>query len=208
MTALGINLSHPLRVLETASPKQVSRVVETRRLTVGLARGEEAAFQQFHELYFDRIYGFLLVLSQGQEHAAQEALQETLLRVARYARVFDAEEVFWSWLKMVARSAARDGGRKRRRYAAMLQRFTLAWTTPPIESGPGENLLHAALSEALQELESPDRHLLEQKYLAGMSTKELAVETGLTDRAVESRLLRLRRHLRARMLKQRGPNTL
>ena len=39
---------------------------------------------------------------------------------------FESEEVFWSWLKAVARSAARDTNRKQRRYAALLERFSLA----------------------------------------------------------------------------------
>jgi DNA-directed RNA polymerase specialized sigma24 family protein len=81
-------------------------------LTLRLAGGDEEAFREFHTLYFDRLYQFLLVVTRGQEHEAQEALQETMLRVARYARGFETEEAFWSWLKVVARSAARDAGRK------------------------------------------------------------------------------------------------
>ena len=91
----------------------------------GIAAGDEAAFREFHGRYLDRLYQFLLVVARGQETEAQEALQETLLRVVRHARAFDTEEALWDWLKVVARSAARDGGRKRHRYLALLSRFTL-----------------------------------------------------------------------------------
>ncbi|HLP77611.1 MAG TPA: sigma factor, partial [Candidatus Paceibacterota bacterium] len=80
-------------------------------LTKRVAGGDHAAFEEFHERYFDRLYQFLLVITRGEEHQAQEALQETLLRVARHARVFEDEETFWCWLKAIARNTARDGGR-------------------------------------------------------------------------------------------------
>ena len=67
--------------------------------------------------YFDRLYQFLLVVTSGRDDEAQEALQQTLLRVVKYVRAQESEEMFWSWLKAVARSAA-----GRRTEAAALRR--------------------------------------------------------------------------------------
>jgi RNA polymerase sigma-70 factor (ECF subfamily) len=161
-----------------------------------LARGDDAAFREFHQLYFDPLYRFLLVLCRGQEHAAQEAVQETFLRVARYARPFDSEEIFWNWLKALARSASRDAGRKQSRYLALLERFALAWRTPPVHEPSREDVLQDTVEEALDRLEPEDRDLIQEKYLAGATVKELARQRGLTEKAVESRLLRVRRQLR------------
>jgi RNA polymerase sigma-70 factor (ECF subfamily) len=176
-------------------------------LTRCLAAGEEEAFREFHARYFDRLYQFLLVVARGQEHEAQEALQQTLLRVLRYVRVFESEETFWSWLKMLARSAARDAGRKQHRYAVLLQQFAhhgRAATAP--QPSVDDNRLVSLLDESLNELEPTDRHLIEGKYLEAASVKELSANTGLTEKAVESRLLRLRRQLRERMInKLRSP---
>jgi RNA polymerase sigma factor (sigma-70 family) len=177
-----------------------------RVLTRRLAAGDEEAFREFHDRYFDRLYHYLLVVARGQEQEAREALQETLLRVVRYARVFDDETAFWCWLKVVARSAARDGGRKRRRYFALLERFALRWSQNTHESGVGDNdslrSLRSILAESLEELPAVDRQLIEGKYLEGEAVKDLSARTGLTDRAVESRLRRLRLHLRERLLKK------
>ncbi len=173
-------------------------------LTRGLAAGDEAAFRDFHALYFNRLYQFLLVVSHGQEAEAQEALQQTFLRVLRYARVFESEDEFWSWLKAVARSAARDSGRKQRRYVGLLERFALLWRNSHQQhSAPAEHAtLGAALEEELEKLAQADRRLLEAKYLEGTTVRELSAQTGLTEKAIESRLLRLRRELRQRILKQ------
>lgn len=174
---------------------------ETAQLTRRLAAGDDAAFREFHAKYFDGLYRFLLVVTHGQEQEAQEALQQTLLRVVRYVRGFESEEVFWGWLKAVARSAARDGNRKRQRYCALLHRFAME---PPDLSRKmeEETRLLCLLDESMAELAPQDRQLLEAKYLEGFTVRELCAHTGLTEKGTESRLDRLRRILRKRILKR------
>ena len=176
-------------------------------LTRRLAAGDEEAFREFHARYFDRLYQFLLVVERGQEEQAREALQQTLLRVARYARGFETEEAFWGWLKVLARSAARDAGRKERRYLALLRRFAFGLHDEPAAAPTGdESFLGATMEDCLAELEEEDRCLFEGKYAEGATVKELSRQTGLTEKAIESRLLRLRRNLRERLLnKLRAP---
>ena len=106
------------------------------------------------------------------------------------------------WLKVVARSTARDAGRKQRRYLSLLQKFTLGWRECASTTGGEEGQWRSLLDECLGELAPEDRGLIEGKYLADATVKELSAQTGLTDKAVESRLLRLRRELRERLLKK------
>jgi RNA polymerase sigma-70 factor, ECF subfamily len=170
-------------------------------LTRRLAAGEEEAFRQFQALYFDRLYRFLLVVARGDETQAREALQETFVRVARYARNFEGEDAFWNWLKAIGRNAARDAGRKERRYSALLERFT--WRSQPDPpSAVQDSALALALEESIGELEPDDRLLIEGKYLEGQSVRELSAQAAQTEKAVESRLLRLRRQLREGILKK------
>lgn len=172
-------------------------------LTARLARGEEAAYCEFHARYFSRLYRFLLVVCRGQEEQAKEALQQTLLRVARYARPFPSEEVFWGWLTALARSAARDGGRRERRYADLLRRFETMWwpdrSHPPSQE---EDRLSDLVREALEELPAEERRIVAGKYLSGESVRELAEQIGLSEKAIESRLVRARRALRELVLEK------
>jgi len=197
----------PLQLSASRAPQEVAIAEATTSsialLTRRLRARDEAGFREFHELYFDRLYQFLLVVTRGQEHEAQDALQETLLRVLRYVREFETDEAFWGWLKVVARSAARDGGRKHRRYFNLLQNFAWRWQNHAHEQIAAEdNRLSLLLQESLEELDPQDRRLLEGKYLNGETVKELSAQTGLTDKAVESRLGRLRRHVRELILKK------
>lgn len=202
--------THTLSFLASIGVKTVaedslpgSAAADIAALTRRLAAHDENAFREFHRLYFDRLYQFLLVVARGQEHEAGDALQETFLRVLRYARPFATEDAFWGWLKVVARSAACDAGRKNQRYLNLLRNVALHWRGAPQDGGDDElDHLRAIIEECLSELDPHDRSLIEGKYLAESSVRQLATDTGLTDKAVESRLLRLRRDLRKRMLKK------
>ena len=187
------------------SPAALRASAEIHRLTTALAAGDEEAFRQFHAAYFDRLLRYLFVVTRGDELAAHDAVQETFIRVARHARGFDSEEKFWSWLTVLARSAATDGGRKRRSYWQMLTRYALSWLPLPSSTPDAEatdERLHTLLLEELNALCAEDRALVEGKYLEGISVRELAARLHLTERAAESRLARLRRQLREQLFQK------
>ena len=170
----------------------------TASLTMGLVAGDENAFRAFHENYYSRLLRYHLVLARGDEQHAREALQETFGRVARGAKRFDSEEAFWGWLAVVARSSAIDGGRRRQRYWSLLKNYATAWRAP---EPPGDDaLLHELLEKKLQSLAADDRALLAAKYFQGVPVRELARQTGQSEKAVEARLHRLRRQLRDQLL--------
>jgi RNA polymerase sigma-70 factor (ECF subfamily) len=170
------------------------------RLTSSMAKGDEAAYRQFYELYFNRLLRYLLVVTSGAEAAAREAMQLTLVRIVRHIKPFNSEEAFWSWLTVLARSSIVDEARKRTRYQALLERFfeSEQLNTPTHREADSRLLL--LLEQELGELAADDLALVERRYLDGESLKEIAQAVGATDRAVESRLLRIRRHLKDRIL--------
>ncbi len=168
-------------------------------LTARMARGDEDAFREFHGAWFHRLFRYVLVLMRGDEHAARDVTQESLLRVVRRVRVFECETVFWDWLTCLARSAAADHGRKTTRYRRLLDWF--ARRPEQALHEPEPDLLEAALETALGGLPEPDQSLLHGKYRFRLSVRELAHQSGLSEEAVESRLARARKLLRSAALK-------
>lgn len=194
VSAMGFLVSDSV---DSGSPEAV------RSITAGLARGDESSWRQFHGAYFDRLFRYLLVVLRGDEQAARDALQQTLIRVHRHVRRFDSETVFWSWLCVLARSAARDGVRHRNRYAALLASCAREWfgSVEP-ESGDAERALTGCLQEVLRGLPPDERALLTAKYDGQQTVGDLALESGTTPKAVESRLARIRARLRTEMWKR------
>jgi len=185
-----------------ATSAQRESASATTTLTAGLAAQDEEAFRRFHAAYFDRLLRYHLVIARGDEHEAQEALQETLLRVARHARRFEEAETFWSWLTVLARSAAADTGRKRNRYWRLIASYahSVIPSAPTPVAGDADEELNGLLGSSMGELPPEERSLVEGKYLRRATVRELASETGLTEKAVEARLLRARRQLREKII--------
>lgn len=164
--------------------------------------GDETAYRVFYDAYFNRLLRYLLVVTGGNEETSREALQLALVRVVRHIKPFAAEEKFWSWLTVLARSALADEGRKRRRYFAFLERFTRQQESTPaaLNDGEADEQLRALLAGKLAALPEDERQLVEQKYLLHQSVRVIADGQQTTEKAVESKLSRVRRKLKDAVL--------
>jgi RNA polymerase sigma factor (sigma-70 family) len=172
------------------------RQPEIAAMTRAMVRGDEAAWVRFHAAYSGRVHRYLLVLLRGQEDIAAELLQVTLTRVARHIRSFDEEPIFGNWLARIARTVVIDELRKVGARDGMLQRLE---AVPPESTGDNESWAEW-IEAGLRQLEPDDRDLLARKYLEGAAVRELAVELGVSEKAIESRLGRAREKLRLAVL--------
>lgn len=167
----------------------------TRRLVAA----DDAAWTEAHRRYAPRLFRYLIVAARGDEQVAHEALQGAFVRAVRHARVFETEEAWWGWLTLLARHTLADSRRSTGRWRAFLARF--AHDTATTHSLPGDpDLLPQMLDSALAGLDESDRSVIEQKYFAEATVREIADARGTTEKAIESRLTRARRRLRERIL--------
>ena len=162
------------------------------------------AWRIFYNAYFDRLWRYLLVVAAGDEDHAREALQATFLRVVRHVKVFPDENVFWSWLTVVTRTAFADEAKKRLRYLAVLNRF--AHESPPEHDGLSDAQTEEGLNQLLERhvalLPSDERELVEQKYFRHRTVREIVAMLQTSEKAVESRLSRIRRKLKDAILSE------
>ena len=166
-------------------------------MTTGMVRGDEDAYAVFHREYQPRVYRYIFVLLAGRLDETLDVTQETLLRVIRHVRPFSCEQVFWDWLTCLARSAAADHGRRTSRWARLLR---ILWSQPPAaNTQPELEEITPFVERAIALLSTEDQSLLAAKY-SGSSVRELAIERGLSEGAVESRLFRLRARIREQVL--------
>ncbi len=169
-------------------------------LTARLIAGGEAAWREFHDAYFDRLLRYLLVVCRGDEDAARESLQAALVKIVRHVRRFDCEEAWWSWLTVVARSCVIDRARRQSSYRALLERYAGIFSPPPDDTTP--DLLPELLDDCLEALPSGESALLSAKYRDGQSVADLAAGFSCSEKAMESRLARLRRRVKSQLLKR------
>jgi len=168
-----------------------------------MVRGEEEAYRSFYDAYFDRLFRYLLVVTHGDEQAAREALQATLVRVVRHIKAFPDDTQFWRWLVAVARSALADERRKHGRYLSFLDRFARHSEIETAGSADpqADERLRLLLQQAIASLEPDERELVEKRYFARRAIRELADDLQSTEKAIESKLVRLRRRLKDAVVK-------
>jgi RNA polymerase sigma factor (sigma-70 family) len=175
-----------------------------RLLTERMVRGEEAAFSEFHGLYSDRLFRYLLVLTRGQEDFARELCQATMVKVVRAMREFADEEHLWNWMARVGRNCFIDALRKRKRSPEMLPLSEVEIESTgegaALSSGAVDGELMERLKESLSDLDAAERSLIEEFYFEEKTQQAMAEERQTSSKAVESKLARIRQKLRTILL--------
>ena len=148
-----------------------------------------------YDRYAPTVLRYLINLT-GNREEAEDLAQETFLKVLSYGGRPASEGSAEGWLLRIARNAAYDSFRRRRR------RFdTMYWSgeldlvpSPDNVSRVGE---HDEVANALRHLPAAYRVLLLLHGVAGYSLEELAATQGLKLGTVKSRLYRARARFRA-----------
>lgn len=151
-------------------------------LMMRVQSGDREAYDALYGRYSARLFAFLLRRT-GARSAAEEAHQETWLRVYRWRARFDGRRPFRPWVFTIATNAGRDAARPE----------------PGLFELPAEADEPSGLGElvaaALAALEPDDRRLL-LLAIEGFDGNELAVMLGTTPGAVRTRLSRARARVR------------
>ena len=133
----------------------------------------------------------------SDERDREEVLQNAALKVWQSIGRFDAEKGSWtSWLTAVARNAALDMARAEKRREAVELPEDAHDPAPTPEETALRKERQEALLRALETLSSGDRVLFYRKYYYRQPTAQIAAELGLTERAVEGRLYRIKQKLK------------
>lgn len=128
----------------------------------------------------------------------EECLSDVAMRVWEKIGQYDPDRGNWlSWLSALTRNTALNRARQNRRDN---QTQELTEQVPDERDLPEEKLLReermAALRKALSGSKPEDRALIYRKYYYLQSTAQIAAELGMTERAVEGKLYRLKKKLK------------
>ncbi len=141
--------------------------------------------RELHDQHAAVIWRFAVRLT-GNASAADDVVQETLLRAWRTPRILEQDPSSTrSWLFTVARNLVIDDARSARR-----RHESAPGTLPDQPEDDGTEALFDTLlvGEALATLSADHRDVIVQAYYGGRNTAELARELGIAEGTVKSRL--------------------
>jgi RNA polymerase sigma factor (sigma-70 family) len=153
----------------------------TSTLTLPLTATRSHPVLDFDTLYRaarDDVYAYVATLL-GDRSAAEDVTASAFERAYRKQRTYKAARGSErSWLFGIARNAALDELRRRKRSAALTAEPTADTAAP--EDAADAALRRAALRTALQALPPRERELIALKFHAGLDNAELAAVLGVS----------------------------
>ncbi len=163
-------------------------------------QSDQDACAELVHLYTDPVYN-LCYRMLGESGEAEDAAQETFLRVFMNLHRYDMKRPFKTWLLSIASNHCIDRLRKRRmRFVSLDDEPTaaalaLSSSDPLPEQATMQNEVSDFFQTLLQQLDESYRLAVVLRYWYDMSYAEIARELGTTESAIKSRLHRARRKL-------------
>ena len=161
------------------------------------AQGDRKAMEELIALYYPALLRYCLWHTPDRE-TAQDAVQETFLKVIRYFGSYRHRGEFRAFLYRVAANTCIDMARRRRRTEAALG----GAEEEPTYVEPGFALADSDLALAAG-LKEEQREAVLLRYGQDMTLKETARTLGVPVRTVQSRLRRALKEIRKK-LEQEG----
>lgn len=136
------------------------------------------------------------ILSDPREQ--EECLHDAAMRVWEQVSRYDSNRGSWrAWLSVLTRNTALNRARKTEDHQELTPDI------PAPDSNPEtiflQNERREQLKRAILDLPREEQALFYRKYYYLQSTAQIAAELGMTERAVEGRLYRLKKQLRKRL---------
>jgi len=180
------------------SPHHTDRALVSR-----LLERDEAAFAEFFDLMFPRVYRFALARVARHEDAAEEIAQATLCRAVRRLQTWRGEASLFTWICTICRHEIDTWRRAHPGAAAVPLLEDLPEIRAALESMYGHEVsgtearlqrqeLAALVQRVLDHLPAHYGNVLEWKYLEDVPVAEIAARLDVSPKAAESLLTRAR----------------
>jgi RNA polymerase sigma-70 factor, ECF subfamily len=169
----------------------------------GARRGDQQAFARLVEAYQRPVYNLAYCML-GNATEAEDAAQETFVRVYTKLHTYQPDRKLSSWVFSIASHYCIDRLRRRSHTSFLsLDEDPLVTVLPSGEQGPEDSALRTETRDEIQELvaQLPPAYRvpLILRYWQDMSYQEIADVLGLSVQAVKSRLHRARLQMTERV---------
>ena len=143
------------------------------------------ALRELHDLHASAIWRYAVHLT-GNAGSADDIVQETLLRAWRTPRILEQDPTSTrSWMFTVARNLVIDEARSAKRRHESPTETLPESPSQEITDSIFDSLL---VADALATLSEDHRAVIVEAYFMGRNTAELALELGIAEGTVKSRL--------------------
>lgn len=168
-------------------------------LTAAIARGDEEAFAEFYQRWFDRVYAKARSITRRDEAFCLDVVQDCMMRVVRSMRPLNNEPAVAAWMARTLFTTAMDRlredqrrARREREVARRDSRSAADDLSGTLEREEQEAWLRARIDE----LPADDRQLILDRFEHGKTLDAIGGAHGITLHAAHGRIWRILARLR------------
>ncbi len=174
--------------------------LEDRDLVLAYQAGDDEAFAELVREYRPQLLGHAR-RKLGCPEAAEDAVQEALVRALRAMPRFNGNYLVGPWLHRILSNVCSDEGNRKRRDSEKTERFASndRALNPPssIEGELGLDLDNSELADAVDNLSEQYREALMLRFVEELSYEEVAAAAGVSEENARARVSRARNAVRA-----------
>jgi RNA polymerase sigma-70 factor (ECF subfamily) len=179
------------------------RDLADEELMLRVKEGDVDLFEEVVDRYKNVVYALALSMLRSREDA-EEAAQDTFLKLFRARHLYDAERALEPWLLRIAGNTCRDALRRRKAAALPVAQSDdgglLAQLVEDARgSGDQRRLLSAAVKHEIEQLSDKYRLPLVLKYQLGFTNQQIAEAVGVSVSNVKVRVARAKDVLESRL---------
>jgi RNA polymerase sigma-70 factor, ECF subfamily len=190
---------HRLQLMETQPAREAEAASSTtRNVLVHAARGGDVrAFAALVDAYYARCLRFALHMLANRSDA-EEAVQDTFVRVHRALPTYEEREAFEPWLFRILANRCRSAGARERRRAEFIEYGDVP-ERPTATRHDNTIAWREEIGLALSALPEEQREAFLMRHVEDLSYEDMSVATGAGVSALKMRVKRACDALRVRL---------
>lgn len=163
-------------------------------LTAAISRGDQRAFADFYEIWFDRAYALARSITRRDESFCLDVVQDFMMKVVRAMRPLKSEAALQAWMGKALFSTAvdhlRNESRRQRKeteVADSAKEHEIGG--PPTQIEEQERM--AWVQDKITELPIEDRRLILERFVEGKTLAAVGGELGISGDVAHGRIRRI-----------------
>jgi RNA polymerase sigma-70 factor, ECF subfamily len=183
---------------EASLAQDAGSSVEDEGSLIERARSDEGAFAELYGRYVHRVFRYLRTHTESEDDAS-DLTQHVFMQAFRALPGYENRKLpFSAWLIRIARNAAIDTYRRRRRVMPWdhVSEQIVSFGTPTPEEAAIRRERMNDVRLLVAQLSADEQELLALRFAAGLTSKEIGELRGRTEAAVQKQLVRIMRRLK------------
>jgi RNA polymerase sigma-70 factor (ECF subfamily) len=192
-----------MKVVDSTSKSYEAKLVQKLR------SGDNAAMEEFYNIYRSRLYTLVLEQVDRDQAVAEDLVQETFLAALSSLDKFRGDSQLYTWLRSIAFHKLNDYYRRKVKqpenkesspdFDAMKQLEQTGDDKPATLTVMESEEVRQSVQQALEQLPQNYQEVLVLKYLEEMPVLEISQVMGRSPKSVEGLLSRARKAMRANL---------